>query len=62
VARIGGLIATALLGFVFVEQSAREALMASAHAAAWVGAVTAAVAGACALVLIRTPPKEPQHG
>jgi EmrB/QacA subfamily drug resistance transporter len=61
VARIGGLIATALLGFVFVEQGARDALMANAHTAAWVGAVTAAVAGACALIFIRTPPTEPDH-
>jgi EmrB/QacA subfamily drug resistance transporter len=62
VARIGGLIATALLGFVFVEQNAREALLSSARAAAILGAVTAAIAGACALILIRTPTKEPQHG
>lgn len=58
VARIGGLIATALLGFVFVEQGSREALLAGVHAAALVGAAVAAVAGACALVLIRTSPQE----
>lgn len=53
VARIGGLIATALLGFVFVSQGTRVALLASAHTAALVGAVIAAAAGACALFLIR---------
>lgn len=62
VARIGGLIATALLGFVFVEQATREALLASAHAAALAGAVTAAVAGACALVLIKPSARETEHG
>ena len=62
VARIGGLIATALLGFVFVEQSSREALLSSAHTAALVGAVAAAVAGGCALLLIRPMAKEAGHG
>jgi EmrB/QacA subfamily drug resistance transporter len=60
VARIGGLIATALLGFVFARQGTREALLASAHTAAVVGAVTAAAAGACALLLIRAP--RPRRG
>lgn len=55
VARVGGLIATALLGFVFIEQGTRGALLASAHAAALAGAATAALAGACALLLIRQP-------
>ena len=62
VARIGGLIATALLGFVFVEQGARDALLRSAHAAALAGAAAAAIAGLCALALVQTPPKESQHG
>jgi EmrB/QacA subfamily drug resistance transporter len=62
VARIGGLIATALLGFVFVAQGSRTALLAHAHTAALVGAATAAVAGVCALALIRTPEKETAHG
>ena len=53
VARIGGLVATALLGFVFVEQHARAALLASAHAAALAGAALAALAAVCALILIR---------
>ena len=57
VARIGGLIATALLGFVFVEQGSRDALVSSAHAAALAGAAVAAVAGVCALVMVQTPKK-----
>jgi EmrB/QacA subfamily drug resistance transporter len=63
VARMGGLIATALLGFVFAEQGARAALIASAHAAALVGAGLAALAGASAFLLIRNlPSKEAAHG
>ena len=61
VARIGGLIATALLGFVFVEQDSASALLASVHTAALVGAATAAASGACALMLIRAPSKDPDH-
>jgi MFS family permease len=55
VARIGGLVATALLGFVFVSQGSRLALLGSAHMAAIIGALTAALGGACALMLIRKP-------
>jgi len=58
VARIGGLIATALLGFVFASQGSRDALLSSAHAAAIVGAAAAATGGACALILIRQPNKD----
>ena len=62
VARIGGLIATALLGFVFVEQGTREALLATIHTAALIGAATAGVAGVCALMLIRSPRVRPKPG
>ena len=63
VARFGGLIATALLGFVFAEQGSGVALVAGAHVAALVGAGLAALAGASALLLIRDPPaKEAVHG
>jgi EmrB/QacA subfamily drug resistance transporter len=62
VARIGSLIATALLGFVFVSEGSRDALLASAHAATLVGAALAAIAGACALILIRTPTRETKCG
>jgi hypothetical protein len=60
VARFGGLVATALLGFVFAEQGSRVALVASAHVAALVGAGLAALAGASALLLIREPPRGAQ--
>jgi EmrB/QacA subfamily drug resistance transporter len=60
VARFGGLIATALLGFVFAEQGSRAALVASAHVAALVGAGLAALAGASALLLIRQPHRDTQ--
>jgi len=63
VARMGGLIATALLGFVFAEQGSRDALVASTHVAALVGAGLAALAGASAFVLVRDrPSKEAAHG
>src|SRR5215468_678583 len=63
VARMGGLIATALLGFVFAAQGSPAALLASAHVAALVGAGLAALAGASAFLLVRNPPaKETAHG
>ncbi len=63
VARMGGLIATALLGFAFAEQGSPAALVASAHVAALVGAGLAALAGASAFLLVRDlPGKEDAHG
>jgi EmrB/QacA subfamily drug resistance transporter len=63
VARLGGLIATALLGLVFAEQGARDALLASAHVAALVGAGLAALAAASAFLLVSDlPAKETAHG
>jgi len=63
VARMGGLIATALLGFVFAEQASPAALLASAQVAALVGACLAALAGASAFLLVRDlPAKETAHG
>jgi EmrB/QacA subfamily drug resistance transporter len=56
VARMGGLIATALLGFVFAAQGSRDALVASTHMAALVGAALAALAAASAFLLVRDPP------
>ena len=53
VARIGGLIATALLGFVFAEQSSPDAFVAGFRTAALTGAALAAAAAVCALWLIR---------
>jgi hypothetical protein len=52
VARIAGLIATALLGFVFARGSA-DAFIAAFRVAVLVAAASAAVAGGCAFLLIR---------
>jgi hypothetical protein len=53
VARIAGLVATALLGFVFARQDSAASFMIAFHAAAWIGAASAACAAGCALYLIR---------
>jgi MFS family permease len=60
VARIAGLIATALLGFVFARQESAEAFMAGFRAAALIGAASALLAGGFALVLIdsKTAPRQ----
>lgn len=55
VARIAGLVATALLGLVFAKQGSPSAFIAAFHAAALVGAASAVAAGVFALTLIRTP-------
>jgi hypothetical protein len=52
VARIGGLIATALLSFVFVDQGSTDGFLAGFRAAAGVGSVLALSAGAAAFGLI----------
>jgi EmrB/QacA subfamily drug resistance transporter len=52
VARIAGLIATALLGFVFARQESTEAFMVGFRAAALVGAASAAFAAGSALLLV----------
>jgi EmrB/QacA subfamily drug resistance transporter len=63
VARLGGLIATALLGFVFAEQGSPVELLVSMHVAALVGAGLAALAGASAFLLVRDlPAKGTAHG
>jgi EmrB/QacA subfamily drug resistance transporter len=54
VARIAGLVATALLGFVFVHQDSAPAFVATFHAAALIAAVSAALAAASALLLIES--------
>jgi EmrB/QacA subfamily drug resistance transporter len=53
VARIAGLIATALLGFVFAGQESNETFMVGFRAAALIGAASAALAAVSALFLIR---------
>ncbi len=52
VARIAGLVTTALLGFVLALQGSPEAFMAAFRIAAGVGAASAALAAGCAVVLI----------
>jgi hypothetical protein len=52
VARIAGLIATALLGFVFARQGSTAAFMVGFRAAALIGAASAALAAGAALFLI----------
>jgi predicted MFS family arabinose efflux permease len=57
VARIAGLIATALLGFVFARQGSAESFVVGFHAAALVGAGSAAAAAVSVLLLLRTEPE-----
>ena len=57
VARIAGLVATALLGFVFARQGSVADFIGGFRIAATVGGMSAALAAACALVLIR--PNQP---
>jgi len=52
VARIAGLIATALLGFVFVLQGSAETFASGFRIAALIGAASAAIASACALLFV----------
>jgi hypothetical protein len=52
VARIAGLIATALLGFVFVRQGSSESFLMGFRAAALVGAASAAAAAICTFLLV----------
>ena len=51
-ARIGGLVATALLGFVFARQESPESFLTAFRAAALIGAASAALAAGFAVVLI----------
>jgi len=50
--RIAGLIATALLGFVFVLQGSAETFASGFRIAALIGAASAAIASACALLFV----------
>jgi EmrB/QacA subfamily drug resistance transporter len=58
VARIAGLVATALLGLVFASQDSPNAFILAFRAAAFVGAASAVVAGVLAITLIRTEDKK----
>lgn len=55
VARVAGLIATALLGYVFARQGSAAAFLAGIREASLVGAVSAVCAAVSALMLIRAP-------
>ncbi len=55
VARIAGLVATALLGVVFARQGSVPDFMGAFRIAATVGGGSAALAAICALLLIRAP-------
>jgi EmrB/QacA subfamily drug resistance transporter len=56
VARIAGLIATALLGFVFVRQGTMDAFVAAFRTAAMIGAAASALAAVCAFFLVPSSP------
>jgi EmrB/QacA subfamily drug resistance transporter len=53
VARIAGLFATALLGFVFVGDVSAQAFIPPYHQAAWIGTVSCLLAGAAAIILVQ---------
>jgi predicted MFS family arabinose efflux permease len=54
VARIAGLVATALLAFVFARQESNETFLVGFRAAALIGAASAALAAGSALLLIHS--------
>jgi EmrB/QacA subfamily drug resistance transporter len=61
VARIAGLVATALLVLVFSKQDSYNAFIPAFRAAAFVGATSAIVAGLFAITLVRTEAKNIQE-
>jgi EmrB/QacA subfamily drug resistance transporter len=63
VARVAGLIATALLGFVFARQGSRDVFLVAFRVASLIGAVSAGAAAISAWALIRVDlPLDPAHG
>jgi hypothetical protein len=52
-ARIAGLIATALLGFVFARQESTAACIGAFRLAALIGAASAVAAAVCAYIFVR---------
>jgi EmrB/QacA subfamily drug resistance transporter len=62
VARIAGLVATALLGFVFSAESSAQAFIPPYRVAALIGAASAVLSGLCALMMLRTTPRSGSHG
>jgi MFS family permease len=62
VARIGGLVATALLGLVLASQDSPNTFILAFRAAVFVGAASAVIAGMLAITLIRRPDPIPGSG
>src|SRR6202042_2918050 len=61
VARIAGLIATALLGFVFVRQESAQSFLIGFPWASLIGAASAALAAASAALLIDSKAEHPRR-
>ena len=61
-ARVGGLIASALLAFVFIRQNSNDQLIESFKIAAIAAAVLCIAAAASAAILVRPPDKSPDDG
>jgi EmrB/QacA subfamily drug resistance transporter len=61
VARIAGLVATALLGFVFAEQASAASFLSGFRLAALVAAGAALASALSALLLVRTPPQRSRN-
>jgi len=59
VARVAGLLATALLGFVLAGDAKGEAFVAGFHAAAIAACGLALLAGLSAFALVSPPPRQP---
>jgi hypothetical protein len=55
VARVAGLVATALLGFVLTRQASAKDFIGSFRTAALIGGGSAVVAALCALLFIKKP-------
>ncbi|MDP9091320.1 MAG: DHA2 family efflux MFS transporter permease subunit [Pseudomonadota bacterium] len=61
VARIAGLVATALLGFLFAREGSAEGFMAGFRVAALIGGASAALAALCAVAMIHPQQTVPGH-
>jgi EmrB/QacA subfamily drug resistance transporter len=61
VARIAGMVATALIGLVFARQGSSQSFIPAFRAAALVGAGSALLAALCAATLIRGQGRQPQN-
>ncbi len=61
VSRVAGLVATALLGFVFALEGSSDAFVPAFRLAAVIGSVSAAISACCAVILIGSP-RAPARG